>query len=85
MKTTKEERETWRLDNTSPVFEDICDDADEAERLEAENSKLKAWLEHHEKAEPEGWHKLREENTKLRQRIEAFEDCIKHLYEDATQ
>jgi CHAD domain-containing protein len=85
MKTTKEQRDEWRKFALNEAAVSICDDADEAELLEAENAQLKAWINHHEKSEPEGWHKLREENTKLRKRLEAFEDCIKHLYEDATR
>lgn len=68
MKTTKEQREMFRLRALELYGTDawpdvswtapLCDDADEAERLEAEN-------------------------TKLRKRLEAFETCVKRLYHDA--
>ena len=40
MKTTKEQRAEIRSLTYSADVENVCDDADEAERLEAENAKL---------------------------------------------
>jgi regulator of replication initiation timing len=74
MKTTKDERTALSKALTylgiwcGPDYDEISgellkravEDADEAERLEAENAKL-------------------------RKRLEAFDDCIKKLYEDATR
>jgi len=47
MKTTKEQRMAFRLLGvfSTDTIEYLCDDADEAERLEAENAKLSKRLE----------------------------------------
>lgn len=83
MKTTKLQREILRQDSTSILFDEILDDADEAERLQSIITEAQNLCG----AEPGNLLariiQMNNEIEYTRKRLEAFEDCVRKMYDHA--